>query len=376
MNNLREIRKTIYHLKRRYGGLAAIYNPVAQTQNIRTGKVDRTFEVVQIRKLIALPAEEFQRMFYDSAPNQGAFFTASDRVFMLDGSDLPKNFTLRIEAHILFDNERYEISDIHHVRTHKSFLIEAKALSAAEAYHPAVIDFINAGWVGTPKSLLAIDELARAVAEDVFSGTVPADFVLFPFVGKNIGQALKALWHPNGVGYAATGTLTSTEYTESGLRGGVTGEGSLYADLGIAPSAYSLSDFHFSLYGCALDDDDNGALDGTEELTLSGASASLDGDSVAFSTSVDTGHILMNTDGNLEIFVDGSSDGTIVQAGTTMPTINTFILAVNTNGSPAGFNEASIRSVTMGPGLTSTQIGKLASAITLFNRRLGRLTQV
>lgn len=133
-NNLREIRKVIYRLKRQYGLRLLYIRPLTAEQDIDTGEIKRTFEQHEVKRAILLPSKIDRSFVYDltfiAANNNfvgGAFFDQSSRIILVDGKDMP--FTPTLNDHVEFEGERYEIAEINVTAGHLGYLFRVRGLS-------------------------------------------------------------------------------------------------------------------------------------------------------------------------------------------------------------------------------------------------------
>ena len=137
-NNLREIRKIIYHLKHRYG-LAIVYlEPTAQTHDAKTGEITRQYNQIKIRRAVILPSNLHRAFIYDlayiaSSKNftEGGFFERDFRKILIDRKDFPKDFIPGTNHHMEFDGNRYEIRAIQIFEDRKTYAFSVEAVQAS-----------------------------------------------------------------------------------------------------------------------------------------------------------------------------------------------------------------------------------------------------
>jgi len=142
-NNLREIRKVIYRLKRQWGLQLTYIRPTGQSNDVETGEIVRTFEKIYIKRGILLPSSLDRSFVYDltfiAANNNfvgGAFFDRDSRVILLDGTDLPKDFKPHLKDHVEFDNTRYELLSVNPTAQYKAYLIRVQAITSSGTVEP------------------------------------------------------------------------------------------------------------------------------------------------------------------------------------------------------------------------------------------------
>lgn len=90
------------------------------------------------------------------------------------------------------------------------------------------------------------------------------------------------------------------------------------------------------------------------------------------------GNCLVNRTGAAtEIFyTDGSQTGTVVDPVTTMPTIETYVLARNSAGAPISFYNKALQFAAVGDGLTPAQVTSYMALVDAFQVTLGRKDDV
>jgi len=139
-NNLREIRIILYRLKRSYGLPAIIKRIVAQAQDIKTGKIVRTYLEIPIKRVIVLPTHDLRNFIYDLsyiAANKnftyGGLFDQNARTMIIDIKDAPKGFVLTENDHIVFENRRYEIKEFALAEHNQGWLLETLELKSSDS---------------------------------------------------------------------------------------------------------------------------------------------------------------------------------------------------------------------------------------------------
>jgi len=138
-NNLREIRKIIYNLKRQFGLPIIIRSPLSSTNNLETGKSTRTYTSYTIRRAIILTSTEIRDLAYDLAYiaanknfTYGGFFDLTERTVIIDAKDLPTDFRLSLNDHLIFQTRQYEIMEVCEAEHHMSYLLHVKELQSSD----------------------------------------------------------------------------------------------------------------------------------------------------------------------------------------------------------------------------------------------------
>lgn len=139
-NNLREIRKIIYRLKRQWGLRLTYIRPGQAVHDVETGEISRVFEKIYVKRAILLPSKLDRSFVYDltyiAANNNfvgGGFFDRDSRVILLDGRDLPKDFKPDLNDHVEFDSIRYELLSINPTAQYKAYLLRVQAITSSKA---------------------------------------------------------------------------------------------------------------------------------------------------------------------------------------------------------------------------------------------------
>jgi hypothetical protein len=118
-NLLKKHRALLYTLKRQWGKHVDIYRPITSSQNVTTGKIIRTFQLVQVDRAPVLPRSTQRKFAYDldyiQAGNnftEGAFFDRSTSEVLLDQVDLPRFFVPNLDDMLVFDTKRFDIKEV------------------------------------------------------------------------------------------------------------------------------------------------------------------------------------------------------------------------------------------------------------------------
>lgn len=118
-NKLRFIRDVVYRMKRSYGLPIDYYQLVEHEMDPESGNKTTTLTKTHVRKAIVLRAREFRSFVYDLAfisANKdfttGGFFDPEDRRVILDRQDMPAGFEPKVDDYIIFQNNKYEVSEL------------------------------------------------------------------------------------------------------------------------------------------------------------------------------------------------------------------------------------------------------------------------
>lgn len=139
-NNLNEISKVLYRLKREFGLPVELFHPCGQTHNVRTGEIDRTYKTYKVRRAPVLPSTLKRHFVYDLsfiAANRnftaGGHFDESLRDIIIDSKDLPKDVVIDLDWHVQFRNKRWEVIAIYKTEDDNSWMLSCKYLTNSEA---------------------------------------------------------------------------------------------------------------------------------------------------------------------------------------------------------------------------------------------------
>ena len=139
MNNVRQIRKVIYALKRRLGHKVSILTTNTLDQNLQTGVIVNVERVIVIRKAVVVTAREIRDFVYDLsfiAANKnftyGGFFDQSQRVMLVDGKDLPTDYSPSLNDRCIYNKTRWEFKELSPSAEDVGWLIKLQHLDGAQ----------------------------------------------------------------------------------------------------------------------------------------------------------------------------------------------------------------------------------------------------
>lgn len=114
--NMRFIHNLLYKLKRQYGATVVLYKTLGATIDPRAGKRTTDRVRVAVNRAIVLPDTLANKFVYAHSYlvanrkfTYGAQWDQSQRLVVIDGADLPKDFTIEIETSLVFNNERFVV---------------------------------------------------------------------------------------------------------------------------------------------------------------------------------------------------------------------------------------------------------------------------
>jgi len=117
---LKNHRATIYRLEREWGQAAALYRP-AQTNNITTGKVTRSYVIYPMLRVAILPETMNRAFTYDKAYIESGFYDKMARWVIIDARKL--SVVPDLNDYLIFDAAQYEIKSIQTVEKAAAYRI-------------------------------------------------------------------------------------------------------------------------------------------------------------------------------------------------------------------------------------------------------------
>lgn len=130
----RMIQRTLYMLKRQYGGTIDIYTLVSSSTNQATGVVTLVKDMLRVYRAIVLPARmqrEVRRSISQISANKtfvvGGTYDAGRRIFIIDRDDAP-DLDLTNNSYIVYRNRKYEIESFQEFEFESGWTVVAREL--------------------------------------------------------------------------------------------------------------------------------------------------------------------------------------------------------------------------------------------------------
>ena len=123
----------LYRLKRNFGEPLTFRQPNVTTQNVETGVITRTYNDTIVKRAIVMPVSEARKYDYGSTISRagkvayGALFDQLSRFVIVDKKDLP---TVDLQWHVVFNSDRYEVSNILDYRDDRAYYLLIKRLTS------------------------------------------------------------------------------------------------------------------------------------------------------------------------------------------------------------------------------------------------------
>lgn len=130
----REMRQTLYQLKKEYGAPCDVYKLDSASTDYKTGAKTATKSVISVRKAVVMPALTMRKIFqgisYLSASKPfaslgGQGWDGTSRAFIFEGRDLP-GYDWEVEDWIVYRDKRYDVAEIEELEHDSGWLIIGK----------------------------------------------------------------------------------------------------------------------------------------------------------------------------------------------------------------------------------------------------------
>lgn len=366
-------RKVVYKLKQQYGRPAGLYSYQDVVTDYDTGTTTKSYNIYEIRKVVILNNIIKRDFVYDLsyiAANKnftyGGFFDTGERQVLIDSKDL--NVTIQEKDHLLFDDERYEVKQMHDYGD--AYLLIVKYIDADSPFETTMKTF-KESWTAPILSTIANDELIRDLRNNIYNGgAFPSNILLWTCSGNNLTQALKCILHPDGIGTSLTNVgFPTTKYIERGDTGGLQSDGTDYLNTGYNIGTQTTYDnFLIALYG--RDFDELGDMFGATTFRI--RNGDFETEVTLDLGSLSSGCIIINSNASdsLKAYVNGTLvDSDVTTRSTALPSSDMYLFESNGGSNPGAFT---LSTAMIGNGIADGKISTLNDAIVQFNTRLGR----
>ena len=139
-NNLRQIRIILYRLKRSYGLPLRIRHPLSLDNDILTGEITKKYQEISIKRAIVLPASELSKFSATLASlrsnanfRYGGTVDTNTRNVIIDVKDLPIDFKLTTEDHVVFEDRAYQIKDFQLAEHNQGYLLTVVEITSSDS---------------------------------------------------------------------------------------------------------------------------------------------------------------------------------------------------------------------------------------------------
>jgi len=149
----RFIRRTLYSLKRQYGGRVDVYKLNETETDYETGEKTYDRTMVTVLKCIILPVkiqrEAVQSISSISANKAfvyGGTYDAGTRMFIIDARDLPGVYEIVDDDWLVYSGRRYDIKSISEFEQHTGWVIigkEVKGVRPEQIFHMKTENWVD-----------------------------------------------------------------------------------------------------------------------------------------------------------------------------------------------------------------------------------------
>jgi hypothetical protein len=149
----RFIRRTLYSLKRQYGGRVDVYKLIETETDYETGEKTYDRTMITVAKCIVLPVkiqrEAVQSISIISANKEfvyGGTYDAGTRTFLIDARDLPDGYEIANDDWLVYNSRRYEIKTISEFEQHTGWVVigrEVKGVRPEQIFHMKVDSWLD-----------------------------------------------------------------------------------------------------------------------------------------------------------------------------------------------------------------------------------------
>ena len=131
----RMIQRTLYSLKRQYGGTVSVYRLNDAQTDVRTGRKTIDKDIFVVRRAVILPVkvsreviQSISQISANKAFVYGGSFDSGLRKFIIDARDLPEGFVFTNDDWLVYNGRRYEIKAIWEFEFGAAWVIVGKEL--------------------------------------------------------------------------------------------------------------------------------------------------------------------------------------------------------------------------------------------------------
>jgi hypothetical protein len=130
----RTIQRTLYMMKRQYGGTIDIYTLTNSTTDQETGVTTIVKDVVHVDRAVVLPArlqKEVRKSISQISANKmfvvGGTYDAGRRIFLVDRDDAP-NLEITTNSYLVYRSRKYEIESYQEYEFEAGWIIVGREL--------------------------------------------------------------------------------------------------------------------------------------------------------------------------------------------------------------------------------------------------------
>lgn len=131
----RMIQRTLYSLKRQYGGTVSVYRLNDAQTDVRTGRKTIDKDIFMVQRAVILPVkvsreviQSISQISANKAFVYGGSFDSGLSKFIIDARDLPEGFVFTNDDWLVYNGRRYEIKAIWEFEFGAAWVIVGKEL--------------------------------------------------------------------------------------------------------------------------------------------------------------------------------------------------------------------------------------------------------
>ena len=149
----RFIRKTLYSLKRLYGGKVDIYKLGDTATDYTTGIKSYTRSMITVPKCVIIPVKiqrEVEQSISVISANKafvyGGTYDAGTRMFIVDARDLPDDYEIKNDDWFVYNGRRYDLKSISEFEQHTGWTVigkEVKGVRPEQIFHMRLSNWLD-----------------------------------------------------------------------------------------------------------------------------------------------------------------------------------------------------------------------------------------
>lgn len=151
--NIKFVRDTLYQLKKDYGDVVTLVQPIQESTNTVTGIRSFTRNVFHIPRAVILPREMMRVVYYDlgflKANNNFIYSGELDQIttlILFDGRDLRQCRKIELRDYVYYQNARYQIDKMTEINFGLGYAVALKTLKGEIPFQPIEVKvqhFVN-----------------------------------------------------------------------------------------------------------------------------------------------------------------------------------------------------------------------------------------
>lgn len=130
-----QIRRTLYALKRQYGGMIDVHKLLTSQTDVRTGLKVQTVTVTRVARAVVLPGHTARKVIRgislisaNKTMVMGGSYDAQSRDFIIECRDAPLLSTLTADDWIVYNGRKYQVVEVVSFEFNAAWVVTAKEL--------------------------------------------------------------------------------------------------------------------------------------------------------------------------------------------------------------------------------------------------------